>query len=285
MTPKPPLAYKLAPGILIATIVASVFFVSSSVGENDFPGTAIFKDMYSDYKNQFDDIKKLVGSLEKALSPERWGKNKRDIRRQERERRIAKAKEKMTRPGAGSLSERARVILDFSDLNNFPRLQVEKSKGAVVTFGVAPKEIDGKAGMAARLLIENIGASEERRQYGGGEIFLKAPVKVGGMRAIEVTVMGEGARGFGLGIFSDQENGWLRWDLGSIQFTDKGWATFTIPFVDFDLWRFDNKTQKYKAHKPWSDPVTIDRVQVYLVQRDLDNGRSATLWVDKVALR
>ncbi len=286
MTPKNlPLAYKLAPGILVATLVAAVFFVSSSVSENDFPETAIFKEIFSDYKKQFNDIKKLIGNLERAISPEQRGKNKREISKRERERRLAKIKEKAAKPGAGSLAGKQRVILDFDNLDTFSKLQVNKSNGAIVSFGVVQKERDEKAGMVARLLVENIGGSGGRLSYGGGDILLPVPAKVGGKQAIEVTITGEGASGFGIGLFSNRENEWLQWDLGSIELASKEWATYTISFVDFNLWRLDKKNQTYRAIGEWTNPEAIDVIRIYLVHRDLVDGKSATLWVDKVALR
>ncbi len=280
MKSKIPFFYYIVPEILIIGVIVLIFTQTSWFAKGgDWFGSMVSQD----YVNKVNKaIRKMSVEVEEFDRPGYRAENQREL---EEAKKLKEQIDQARKPKPGSYAKEPLVIADFTDLDRSPKILAGNSPGAVVSFAIAPRGKAAEAKTAARLLIDDIGKSERGKPYGSGEIQFSQPVEVGELQAIEVTVKAVGGHGFGIGLRSNKENGWLRWGAMRSGLTGENWTTFIIPLGEFNVWRFNQAKKRYEKPAQWMKPEKINSINFYFTPKHLDNGKSGTLWIEKVSLR
>ena len=202
--------------------------------------------------------------------------------------RLARSKQKASKPQAAKLAEKAERILDFSTAASKPRLILKTSPGVAASFAVEGFEVrqggKSRASSSAKLSINDMGVGDSKKKFVTGVMELSVPVETKKMNALEIKVKAEGIKSFNVAIYVKQGKGMIGWSKTGLKVGEE-FSNVTIPFADFDMWNYDIGKKGYTFPDKWAPPERIETLSFYLRPKNLADGKRGTLWIGAVALR
>lgn len=199
----------------------------------------------------------------------------------ERRMRLARAKQRSSKPEPGPLSDTPVIFLDFSSERLASMARLKSSPGAKASFEMVKTEGEPDAVSA---VLSAAGIGRGAGSFASGLVELPEPVSAAGMEGMELIVKSEGLKSFSLSVMISRGKGTVGWSVNGLEPKNE-WSRIVVPFVDLEMWFYNLAGEGYVFSEKWARPERIEAMNFYLRPHDLEDGESGVLWIRSAALR